>query len=110
MSLKSGVNDEGTGSGVHASSVLSVLDVLQSEFASVIPMLVVLVLSYERDSSLGVVGIKLWHIKIVNEVDQLVLAYWSICSTCLLFKRLFENGLKKHRVSVVVKVNDLLNE
>ena len=96
MSLKSGVNDEGTSSGVHASSVLGVLDVLQGEFASVVPMLVVLVLSHEGDGSLGVVGIKLWHVKIVDEVDQLVLAYGGIGSTCLLFKGLFENGLEKH--------------
>ena len=56
-------------------------------------MLVVLVLSNEGDSSLGVVGIKLWHVKIIDEVDQLVLGYWSIDSTCLLFKRLFESSL-----------------
>lgn len=62
MSLESGVNLERTSSGVHASSVLGVLNVLETELASIIPMLIVFVLSHERNGSLGVVGIEFRHV------------------------------------------------
>lgn len=89
MSLKSRVNLERTSSRVHASSVKSILNILKGKLASIIPMLVVFMLSQKRDSSLGVIGIKLRHVKIIDEVDQLVFANGSVSLTSLLFKLLF---------------------
>jgi hypothetical protein len=72
-------------------------------------VLIVLVLSQQGNSSLGVVGIKLGHVQVINKVDELELAYRSIGPTCLLLERLLQNGLEESRVSVVVEVHDLVN-
>lgn len=107
VTLKARVDMERTGGGVHASSVQSVLDVLQGKLGAIIPVLVVLVLSQERDGSLGVVGIEGRHVQIIDKVDQLVLADWGISATGLLLELLLEHILQKHGVSVEVKVHNL---
>jgi len=85
MSLKSWVDLEWTSSGVHTSSIKSVLNILKSQLASIIPMLVVLVLSQEWDSCLSIVRIKLGHVKIIDEIDKLEFTNWSISLTSFLF-------------------------
>jgi hypothetical protein len=72
-------------------------------------MLIIFVLSQKRDSSLCVIWIELGHVQVINEIDQLIFTNWGISSTSFLFKLLFKNSLEKHRISVIVEVNNLLN-
>jgi hypothetical protein len=85
-SLKPGIYEEGTSCRVHSSDVHSVLDVLNSPLgAAFVPMFVIFMLSQKRDSVLGLIRIKLGHVQIINELEQLVLADGSECLTRLLF-------------------------
>lgn len=107
VSLKTGVDVERTGSGVHASGVEGVFDVFKTELVAIIPVLVILVLSQERDGSLSVVRIKSGHVEIINEIDELELANWGISSTCLFLKLLLKDILEEHRVRVEIEIDDL---
>jgi len=57
VSLKTRVHEERTSSWVHGTNVEGVLDILKSKLVTVIPMLVILVLSHESNGSLGVISI-----------------------------------------------------
>ena len=83
MALESWVDNEGSSCWVHSSDIQGVVDIFEGELLSVVPMIVVLVLSHEGNSGLSVVWIKSRHVQIINEVDELVLSDWSIASTCL---------------------------
>ena len=108
MALESWVNDERTSCWVHSSDIQSVVDIFEGEFLSVIPMVIVLMLSDKSNGCLSVVWIKSGHVQVINEVDKLVLSNWSITCTCLPLKLLFKLVLKKSRVSIVVEVDNLL--
>lgn len=71
-------------------------------------MLIVLVLTNESDSALSIVLVKSRHVEIIDKVDELVLANWSVNLTSSTLKLLFKNSLKQHGVSVIVEVDDLL--
>ena len=62
MALESRIDLERTSCGVHASCVQGILDILESKLSSIIPVIIILVLSQKRDSSLSIVRIKGWHI------------------------------------------------
>jgi len=62
MTLESRVDLERTSCGIHASSVQGIFDILESKLSSIIPVIIILVLSQKRDSSLSIVRIKGWHI------------------------------------------------
>lgn len=96
MTLETGVYLEGTGSGVHASCVQGVLDVLECKLGTIIPVVVVLVLSQERDGSLGVVGIESGHVQVIDEVDQLEFTNGGIGTTGFLLELLLEDILQEH--------------
>ena len=83
MTLESWVDNEGSSCWVHSSDIQSVVDIFECKLLSVVPMVVVLVLSHESNGGLSVVRIKSWHVQIINEIDELVLSNWSISSTCL---------------------------
>jgi len=108
MSLETWVNEERTGSWVHGSDQLSVLDILKGKLALIIPMLVVSVLSEKSNGTLGVIRITHWHIHIIHEVDELVLTNWSECLTSFLFKQLLQVHLKQVSISIEVEVDNLL--
>jgi len=62
-SLETGVNKEGTSSGVHGRNVHRVLDISEGPFgAAFIPVLVVLVLAEEGNGSLSFIRVKLRHV------------------------------------------------
>ena len=108
VALETGVDDERTSGWVHSGNVHCALDLLDGKLCSVIPMLVVLVLTDESDGTLGVIVIESRHVKIIDEVDELVLANRSVDLTCATLELLLKNCLQKHRVGVEVKVDDLL--
>jgi hypothetical protein len=56
---------------------------------------------------LGVVGIKGWHVKIIDEVDELEFTNWSVSTTGLLLELSLEDILQEERVSVEVEVANL---
>ena len=95
VSLKAGVDLERTSSGVHAGSIQGVFNVLEGQLGLIIPMIVVLMLSQERDGSLSVVGIKRGHVKIVDEIDQLEFADGGIRATSFLLELGLEHILQK---------------
>jgi hypothetical protein len=53
-------------------------------------MLVVSVLTEKSDGVLSVVGISGWHVHVIDEVDQLILANGSISFTGLFLELLFQ--------------------
>jgi hypothetical protein len=58
-------------------------------------MLIIFVLTEEGNGVLGLVGILLRHVEIVDKLKQLIFTEWSICLTGLLFELTFELALKK---------------
>ena len=94
VTLQTWVHEEGTSSGVHTGNEEGVLDLLKGQLCLVIPMVVVLELSNESNSTLCVIGIKSWHVEIINEVDQLILADWSKVPSSLLFEGCEEDVLE----------------
>ena len=58
-------------------------------------MLVVLVLTDKSDSTLGVIVIESGHVKIIDEVDELVLANRSVDLTSATLELLFKDGLEQ---------------
>jgi len=95
VTLETRVHKEGTSSWVHGTNIEGVLDILKGKLVTVIPMLIILVLSDKSNSSLSVVSIKGRHVKIINEIDELILADRSVSLTCLLLKLLLENSLEQ---------------
>lgn len=108
VTLQTRVDDERTSSGVHSSDIHSALDLLDGELYAIVPMLVVLVLTHEGNGALGVITIESGHVKIINEVDELVFADGAVDLTSSSLKLLLKDGLEEHRVSIVVEVDDLL--
>jgi len=108
MSLKTWVNEERTGSWVHGSDQLSVLDILEGKLTLIIPMLVVSVLSEKSNSTLGVIWITHWHVHVIDEVDELEFTNWGECLTSFLFKDLLQVHLKQVSISIEVEVDNLL--
>lgn len=95
MSLKSRIYEEGTSSWVHSTNVKSIFDIFKGELAAIIPMFVILMLSYKSNSSLGVIFIESRHVEIVNKVDELIFTDRSISLTCFLLKLLLKDCLKQ---------------
>ena len=94
MALQTWVDNEGTSRRIHRSYVHRALDLLDSELLSVVPVSIVLVLADESDCTLRIILIESWHVQVIDEVDQLVLAYWSIDFTSTTLELLFEDGLE----------------
>ena len=108
VSLETWVDEERTGSWVHGSNELGVLDVLKSKLTLVIPMLVVSVLSQKSDGTLSIIWISSWHVHIIDEVDELKFTNWSESLTGFLLQQLLQVHLKQVSISVEVEVNNLL--
>jgi len=107
-SLETGVNKEGTGSRVHGRDVHGVLDVTDGPLGSTfVPMLVILVLSKERNGSLGLVGILLGHVQVINKLKHLELTERSEGLTSLLLELGLKLLLEEARIGVVVEVDGL---
>jgi len=108
VSLESWVDNERTSSWIHGSNQLGVLDVLKSKLTLVIPMLIVSVLSQQSNGVLGIIWISLWHVHVINEVDELVLSNWSEGLTSFLLELLLKIHLEEVGVSIEVEVDNLL--
>jgi hypothetical protein len=106
--LETGVHEERTGGGVHSADVHGVLDVLEGKLGAIKPMLVVFVLTEERNGRLSVVLVEHGHVEIINELEHLVLAEGGVGATSLLLKLGLELLLEESRVGVEVKVDNLL--
>lgn len=94
VALKTRVNDERTSSGIHRCDVHSALDLLNCELCTIVPMLVVFVLANEGNSTLGVIRIKSGHVKIINEVNELILANRPIDLSSSTLELLLQDVLK----------------
>lgn len=71
-------------------------------------MLVVSMLSQQRDGALCVIRIKLWHVKVIDKVDEFLLSWWSILLTGNLFQKLLQLNLKIRGVSIIREVDQLI--
>ena len=94
VALQTWIDDEGTSSGIHRCDVHSALDLLNCELCTIVPMLVVFVLANEGDSTLGVIRIKSGHVKIINEVNELILANRPIDLSSSTLELLLQDVLK----------------
>jgi hypothetical protein len=65
-------------------------------------------LSQKCNGSLSVIWVELWHVEIINEVNELCLSRWSEGGTSSLDEDLFHDGLEEISVSVIVEVDDLV--
>ena len=94
VALQTWVDDKGTSSWIHRSHVHRALDLFDGELLSVVPVSVVLVLTDQSDGTLRIILIESWHVKVINEVDQLVLANRSVDFTGTTLGLLFEDCLE----------------
>lgn len=94
VALQTWVDNEGTSCRIHRSYVHRALDLLDCELLSVVPVSIILVLADESDGTLCIILIESWHVQVIDEVNQLVLANWSIDFTSATLKLLFEDGLE----------------
>ena len=69
-------------------------------------MAVVSVLPEKCNGCLSIIWIKLRHIEVIDEVDQLSLTLWTELPTCFLFQRLLQLRLQVHRIGVVIEVDE----
>ena len=107
MSLEPRVDGEGSGRGVHARHVLSLGDFLQRQLRTIIPMVVVQVLSDQSVRLYGEVLVNLGHVHVINEVDESSGARGSEVTPSLLLERLLKHtlgdGTEQHDYNAVVK-------
>jgi hypothetical protein len=108
VALETGIHDERTSSWVHCSNIHCALDLLDGQLLSIVPVFVIFMLSDKSNSTLGVIVVEGGHVKVINEVDQLVLANRSVDLTSATLELLLKDCLQKHRVGVEVEVDDLL--
>jgi hypothetical protein len=106
MSLISRVHEEGSSRGVHRSEMLAFNDFFDGKLGDVVPMLVICVLSQKSDGSLGVVGIQLGHVEVINVVNHVQFGEGSELSTGLLFEGGFKHILEIAGVGVVIEINN----
>ena len=104
------IDKEGTCRRVHSCQSLGVDDILQSKLTHVVPVFVVCMLSQQTNCRLGIIDIQLWHVEIVNEIDQLDLTRRPKLFASFLFKGLFELDLQIASISVVIEVDLLVSE
>ena len=75
------------------------------EMVSVIDNSIIDDLSDEADWRLGSIFIKIWHVKIIHEIDEGLRWWWTESSSGSLVNLGFNNNLKSFGVSVVVEVD-----
>lgn len=68
-------------------------------------MLIISVLSEQSNGSLCIIGIQLWHIKVINVINHLQLSFWSKLFTSFLFKRIFKHVLEISGIGVEIEIN-----
>ncbi len=69
MPLVPRVNEERTCRRIHRSDCLRINDIFQLELTNIVPMAIICVLTEQGYSSLGIVGIELRHVEVIDEVD-----------------------------------------
>ena len=94
MALETRVHDKRTSCGIHCSDVHCALDLLYCELSTIIPVLVVFVLTNEGNSTLRIIEIESGHVKIINEVNELILADRPVNLASASLKLLLQDGLK----------------
>ena len=94
MALKTWVHDKRTSSGIHRCNVHGALDFLDCELCTIIPVLVVFVLTNESNSTLRIIKIEGGHVKIINEVNELILADRPVNLASSTLELLFQDVLK----------------
>ena len=103
--LQTGVDGERTRRGVHARHILRVVDHLRRELLAVEPVPPAEMLADLRDRHRGVVRIELWHVQIIDEVDELVLTWRSIVDASLLLQLRLKDLLERQHIGEVVEVD-----
>ena len=72
-------------------------------------MLIISVLSKKGNGILCIICISCWHIHVINEVDELVLANWCESLTSFLLKLLLHDHLEEVGISIEIEVDNLLD-
>jgi hypothetical protein len=80
-------------------------DIFDGESGDIIPMLVISVLSEQGDGSLGVVGIQLRHVQVINIKDHSQFSFGSKLLSSLLNEGGFEHILEIGGVSVEIEID-----
>lgn len=103
VSLKTRVNSETTRCGIHTRHVLTIVNLLERQLLSIVPVLVVEMLSQECVRLHSSVGVHLGHVHVVDEVDETFGAWRAVVAAGFLFERLLEHALQHLRGCVKVK-------
>jgi hypothetical protein len=75
------------------------------EMVSVIDKSIIDDLSDKADWRLGSIFIKIWHVKIIHEIDENLAWWWTKGSSGSLVNLGFNNDLKSFRVGVIIEVD-----
>jgi len=105
VSLETWVDCEWTSSWIHARHVLAIVDFLQRQLSSIVPMRVIQMLTDKCMRLDGEVSIDLRHVHIIDKVDESLWAWWAIVAASLLFQWRFQNTLQHHWRGVKVEGN-----
>ena len=65
MSLQSRIDCEAASCWIHASHILSIMDILQSQFVPAVPVIIVNVLSNDCMRSSCSIDINFWHVHVI---------------------------------------------
>mmetsp|Transcript_34158 Transcript_34158/g.106993 ORF Transcript_34158/g.106993 Transcript_34158/m.106993 type:complete len:264 (-) Transcript_34158:629-1420(-) len=110
MTLQSRVHHEGSTRWIHSTQELNILNDSQLQLRHIIPVLVIHVLTEQRDGILSFIWIKLGHIQIIHKVDQAHASRGTIVSSSLLLERGFKHRPEATTISVVVEVHSERHE
>ena len=90
MSLKSWIDCKTSSWRIHASHILTIVNVLLCQLVPIIPVAIVHVLSDQCVRSHSSICINLWHVHVIKEVDEFLVWRRSIVLACFLFQRLLK--------------------
>ena len=91
MPLQSGVDGEATSGRVHGCHILHIVHLLESLLLSVVPVVVVQMLSDQCVGLHCAICVHLWHVHIINEVDEFLCAWRPEVPASLLLKGLLHH-------------------
>ena len=111
MSRETEINNEGSGFWVHASGEHDIdQEFLFFKMVSIINDTIIDDLSYQANWGLGTILIKIWHVKVIHEVDKDLTWWWTEGTSSSLVDLRFDDNLKCFGIGVRVEVDGSVDD